>query len=294
MARKGRDLERLISILERGLASSDLIIQSPDYLDDQVTGGKREVDVSIREKNKTESILMVLECRDRRMKDDVTWIEQLHTKAKDIGVPKVVAVSSSGFSGGARLKAKHYGIELRTIEEISNENLENWIIPSSLTSIVQYHSIVSMTLITDNSIFESVTIAFSPTTKYFRTGNILLSPNDFFNRIENVSSYWPSYSGIEHKVIKPFKFDLRKYNVEIEVNSNWVKIDGIELMVQLWSEEKHTPSDKMFTYSDEQGKLVGGSKFPIIISGREFNLIAHTYKDEKGQTVKFTLSQGKE
>ena len=42
MARKGRDLERLISILEGGLASSNVLIESPDYIDDHVTNEKRK------------------------------------------------------------------------------------------------------------------------------------------------------------------------------------------------------------------------------------------------------------
>ena len=48
MSRKGKELELLVARLEKILAPEDATITSPDYLLDKITGGKREVDVSIR------------------------------------------------------------------------------------------------------------------------------------------------------------------------------------------------------------------------------------------------------
>lgn len=74
MARKGRDLERLVLILERGLASKDVVIKSPDFVVDTVSNENREVNVSIRQDIEGE-IMTIVECRDRKATEDITWIE---------------------------------------------------------------------------------------------------------------------------------------------------------------------------------------------------------------------------
>ena len=59
-------------------------------------------------------------------KVDVTWIEQLGLKRDDIGANVAVAVSGSGFSAGAKTMAGRLGIELRTVESITVEDVVGW------------------------------------------------------------------------------------------------------------------------------------------------------------------------
>jgi hypothetical protein len=63
--------------------------------------------------------LVTIECRKRRPKEDVTWIEQLATKKISIGAARTIAVSSSGFTAGAEAVARQHGIDLRRISEVS-------------------------------------------------------------------------------------------------------------------------------------------------------------------------------
>lgn len=102
--RAGRTLELLVARLE-GLFGPLADVKSPDFFPDRVTGQQREVDVSVTMELGSELTVVVFECRDRRDRQDVTWIEQLATKARDIEVDRVVAVSSSGFSEPAVTKA---------------------------------------------------------------------------------------------------------------------------------------------------------------------------------------------
>ncbi|HLX62342.1 MAG TPA: restriction endonuclease [Planctomycetota bacterium] len=135
MARQGRDLERLVELLETYLGGdSRVTIKSPDSLVDKTTGGLREVDVSIRSSIGSSEILVILECRDRGSPQDVTWIEQLATKRDDVGADKAVAVSSSGFSEHAGQKAKAKNIDLRTIDERSIADFATWFIPREIVS----------------------------------------------------------------------------------------------------------------------------------------------------------------
>ena len=126
MARKGRELEKLVANLETLLSDTAIAVKSPDYVPDVITGRLREVDVSLRAKAGSVDLLVILEVRDRKNKDDVTWIEQLATKKADVGASKIVAVSSSGFSQTAQDTALRYGIELRTIESLTIDTIQSW------------------------------------------------------------------------------------------------------------------------------------------------------------------------
>ena len=298
MSRRGRELERLVSILEGGFPSSDVVIKSPDHIEDKITGNKREVDVSIRGKMGSHNILIVLECHDHKYRDDVTWIEQLQTKTEDLNANKVIAVSSSGFSEPAETKAKHYGIEVRTIDEISNEDLDNWVIPSAFVIHCDKHHIIGCTIRSNNPLFDSTKIPFDVNSKNFKIKDTLLSANDFFNLIPSVRKIpFPEKEGIENKRTEKFTFDLRANNAKVETEFGWLKIDGIELTVELWrAEEGVLPATKMLSYSNEKERLAGASIFPstFISDGKEFNLVTHTYKDRDKQTIKFTLTPKKE
>lgn len=163
------------------------------------------------------------------------------TKVKDVGASRVIAVSSSGFSKGAQSKAEHYGVELRTIDEISYENLENWVIPSSLITIVGHHLIAGMTLLSDNPIFKNAKIPFDPNTRCFEHENVnLFSPNDLFNRIPNLSSHYPPDNEHTHKK-ETFTINLRDTKLFFRLDSNLVKVDGLVLEVELWNQIEQNP-----------------------------------------------------
>ncbi len=136
MARAGRDLERLVAILEELLRPSGLLIRSPDHLRDTVTGRLREVDVAIRASEEG-AVIAICECRDRAGSEDVTWIEQVVTKARDLeGSPPAVLVSSAGFSEAAREKANAYGHDVRLVTEVTLEEFRTWFSVEHLVLLV--------------------------------------------------------------------------------------------------------------------------------------------------------------
>jgi hypothetical protein len=122
MSRKGRAFEELIKELEE-LGTVGLQITSPDFIKDNITGQFREVDISIRGLIGSHNILIVIECRDRKSKQGIEWIEQISEKTKDIGANKVIAVSSSGFTKNAIVKAKVKNIQLNAFEEVNPEKV---------------------------------------------------------------------------------------------------------------------------------------------------------------------------
>jgi hypothetical protein len=127
MPRRGRDLEELVRDLEHFLAASPVEVKSPDYVRGRLSGNMREVDVSVRGNVGSMSLLAIIECRKRKYRQDVTWIEQIATKRNDVGANHAVAVSSRPFSSGAISMAARLGIELRTSEEIGEAAALEWV-----------------------------------------------------------------------------------------------------------------------------------------------------------------------
>jgi hypothetical protein len=107
--------------MEQWLRPLGTEIKSPEFLLDHDTGHRREVDVALRIPTANGVFLTVLECRDRSRSPDVAWIEQLATKCKSVGANRVIAVSSRPFGHTVRCKAHALQVELRHVEEITED-----------------------------------------------------------------------------------------------------------------------------------------------------------------------------
>jgi HJR/Mrr/RecB family endonuclease len=75
----------------------------------------RQIDVTIRRAG----TLTLIECRQHKSRQDVQWIEELIGRRISLGAQAVIAVSSSGFTAGARAKASKHGVILRDLPELS-------------------------------------------------------------------------------------------------------------------------------------------------------------------------------
>jgi len=114
-----RQFEQMVARIEADGRPLGLLVKSPDHIRSLVTGELREVDASIRSFNGASEVLITVECRKRKSKEDVTWIEQLATKKQALGAVRTIAVSSAGFSKQAKKAAECYGIDLRLLSEFS-------------------------------------------------------------------------------------------------------------------------------------------------------------------------------
>lgn len=121
-----REFERVVAMIEESAAPRGAIVKSPDRIRDLTTNEMREVDASIRFRVGSVDILITIECQKRSRKANDTWIEQLATKRQKLGAAKTIAVSEKGFTRAAHLTAKQHGIELRTLSEISPQDIEGW------------------------------------------------------------------------------------------------------------------------------------------------------------------------
>jgi len=82
----------------------------------------RQIDVTIRYPD----AFSIVECRIHSKPQDVKWIEELIGRRQSLRADVVIAVSASGFTSGAKKKAKKYGIILRDFNTLSEDEIKNW------------------------------------------------------------------------------------------------------------------------------------------------------------------------
>jgi hypothetical protein len=82
----------------------------------------RQIDVTIKRDGK----LTLVECRIHNDRQDVQWIEELIGRRLSFRADAVIAVSASGFTKGAILKAKSFGIILRDFSTLTEEEVSAW------------------------------------------------------------------------------------------------------------------------------------------------------------------------
>jgi hypothetical protein len=127
---KGKDLERVVSTLEKHLsAHSQTVIESPKRLKDITTGRLREHDVVLTVSSDHHVFTVAIECRDRKRKVGVPDVESFWAKCSDTGVDKGIIVSSSGFTNSAIEKAIFRSIRCLTIDEVETFD---WLCPDAV------------------------------------------------------------------------------------------------------------------------------------------------------------------
>lgn len=115
-----RAFEQLVARIEQDAGHTGVTVISPDRIRCRITGRLREVDASIRD---AAGNLTTVECRQRRGRQDVTWIEQLATKRISLGATCTIAVSATGFSAAAHQIALAHGILLKEVRAIDEAEL---------------------------------------------------------------------------------------------------------------------------------------------------------------------------
>ncbi len=127
MEREGRWLEQLVSLLEQFADETGAVFESPGFINSPDPGERqREIDVLVRRKVGTVEILVLIECRDRAGHQGVDWIEQIDAKRRSLQASAAVAVSRSGFTTGAIAAAARFGIELRSVNDITLDDFSSW------------------------------------------------------------------------------------------------------------------------------------------------------------------------
>ncbi len=119
MPKRSNDFQALIRHLYEELVPTGVSVEESVLLADSAAGNAsdREIDVSLTQEMAGIRFRIAVECRDRKRKADVQWIDELIGKFSRADVDKIVAVSSSGFTKNALAKAAEHNIETKTLVE---------------------------------------------------------------------------------------------------------------------------------------------------------------------------------
>ncbi|WP_440945587.1 hypothetical protein ACSAZL_15910 [Methanosarcina sp. T3] len=261
-----------MELLHRLILDPKCEIKSPDYLIDKITGQPREVDISIKYDFGYIPIVIIVECRDRNNKEDVTWIEQLVMKCANLNVNKVVAVSSTGFTQPAMTSAQHYGIITHTINEISLGDVKSWFMCSSLEGYHKYFNIINASI--GLSGYNTKNFEIKCDRKIFSFEDKCYSFNDIFH-IEALEKNPQIYNDIEANGLKKIK----KFNLKISKKYSIIAPDCVEYYLEsfageceLWIEYLNIPFSKIFRFGDDSHTLIEG------VSTEGFKIGNCTYK----------------
>lgn len=128
MDKSGKSLEILVRVVEEILLPKgfNVTVRERVYNDEGIQIA--ELDVIVTGRLGSTQLNWLIECRDRPSEDAApgSWIEQLVGRRDRFNFNKVTAVSTTGFSAGALEYAEEAGIEIRTVDEISEEVVSDW------------------------------------------------------------------------------------------------------------------------------------------------------------------------
>lgn len=127
MEKKGKELEKIIKLIEETLKDSANTIIYNNHKIKNVGERYREFDVFIESKISGHEIKIAIECKDFKNKIPAEKIEAFETKCKRVpSINKKIFVSSNGFQAEAINVAKDCGIELQIASKLSSNQILNW------------------------------------------------------------------------------------------------------------------------------------------------------------------------
>lgn len=267
--KESREFEKLVASLEKELSEISVEVKSPDFIYDKVAEEYGEVDVSLRHNIDSHEILTAIECRYRKKKQDVTWIEQIATKRDDIGANNAIAVSSKGFSGGARKKAHGKSIELRTLVKINPKEIIEWFQVNGVTiynqrfrflraDILPHKSLNSSQIGELHNFLKSFSGAFPCDTKFIidPETDAALSLNDCILR--NADKIFEGFKlSADEKTI--IQVTIVPQNKEAgffaSTPSGLIRMEHIEVKLEIWFEVTETKIASASSYETEVAPL---------------------------------------
>lgn len=122
MPKRTNDFQRLVYLIQKNLSDGSEVTESR-MLRDRQTGTEREVDVVIEGKLSHQSVVISIECRDRKRRADVQWVEQMIAKHERLPTNVLLLASSSGYTAEAVRVAEAHGTGFFSLENQTEENV---------------------------------------------------------------------------------------------------------------------------------------------------------------------------
>ena len=123
MSKKSDDFEIMVTRIHEILEEEGAIVEWNEKIPDPDNPSQpRQIDVTVRKGD----VFNIIECRIHKDKQDVQWIEELIGRRISLEADSVIAVSSCGFTSGAIKKANKYGVILKDLVALTEEDIQGW------------------------------------------------------------------------------------------------------------------------------------------------------------------------
>lgn len=271
-----RAFEQLVARIEQAAGPRGVKLQSPERVKDFVTGRRREVDVTLRSAIGTSEILVTIECRKRSPKQDVTWIEQLATKRRNIRAARTIAVSPVGFSASAVVVAAVEGIDLRKLEEVTKGDIDSWLAPSHVIHVFRQsaHKQVGVSFRQQPGDPAAPTLAPEVAAQRAAHGvnakifthlpsGTILGVNDIWLHAQSMQDFYGSVPADGTKVTHQVTINVEKGLLSVPTTDGVREVCQIRLGLELWHAVEEVPltAGSFTKYSSPEGVPVQRAEF---------------------------------
>jgi hypothetical protein len=202
----GNQLERLVSMIEGFELPEGFTLDKRHRVMDEDGNQIAELDILVTGTVGTATIRYLIECRDRPSEGAAprSWIEQLIGRRQSLQISKVMAVSTTGFSPGARKLAEETGVELRMLQNLTYEQVAHWL-PATAPLVVRHGELfaVRLYLKTDDPIYYKHNYILSidePTFRRRDTGE-LVNIMQIWQKVMKEEAIWKDVPGDGQKKI---------------------------------------------------------------------------------------------
>jgi hypothetical protein len=289
--KSGKSLEILVRVVEEILLPKgfNVTVRERVYNDESIQIA--ELDVIVTGRLGSTQLNWLIECRDRPSDGPVpgSWIEQLVGRRDRFKFNKVTAVSTTGFSAGAIEYADEAGIEIRSVDEISEQVVSDWF------RATEMHVTVSRGDLAGISLFLSPKISEEKKERYLEilgqismkdeflthTGtSSLVSFHDAWQQVLNENKHL--FNGIEPegeprsaKVMVNYTNPDSRYRIEFE--GDRYQVERILFDASLSVEVMDLPIAKIVEYSDVgEGKSISQSiHFDLELEDKSMDIAIH-------------------
>lgn len=285
MINKGTGLEIFVSEIEKVFATHpvDVSINRKTFLNDGTQ--LAEFDVIVEGKVGTSQVKLLLECRNRPSEGAApgSWIEQLVGRRNLHGFDKVIAVSTTGFSSGARELAAAGGIELREVAEDSLESVSEWFALNEFTVIRRRMDLSSVYFglsgVEEKAVAAHKNAIADGKAKFLTPDGRRVRPKDMFFGV--VSSNEQLYQDLEPGQRKSVSI-LARYDPAdrfvLESDSGEAEISEIHFKGELWIEENTqavTPTVRRYENVTAHELITRTASFSLEVGEHNLELAFH-------------------
>jgi hypothetical protein len=123
MPKRSNEFQKLVLLVKNHTAAGATVTESK-LLQDRITGANREVDVCLESKVGGHEVIISIECRDRKRRADMSWVEEMKAKHERLPTSELVLISRSGFTKRAAELARKYGIKTFALKDLNEDSIE--------------------------------------------------------------------------------------------------------------------------------------------------------------------------